>query len=84
VQIRVSKIYFVHQMKVGVAAMQHHPQYWLTCPKCGHQMEVGTQSGPIRAKHCDKCNLLFILTNEERSAAESVGTTDPHSFLDWP
>jgi hypothetical protein len=47
-------------------------------------MDIGTQGGPLRAKRCDKCNLLFILTNEERSATESAGTIDPRSFLDWP
>jgi hypothetical protein len=56
--------------------MQHQTQYWLTCPACGHQMEVGKLGGPLRAKYCDKCHLLFSPPNEELAVAESVGTAD--------
>jgi hypothetical protein len=74
-----SKIYFAHQ-KVWGDCMRHQAQYWLTCPECGHRMEVDSEGGPIRAKYCDKCNLLFSPTNEELAAAESVeadGRTRP-------
>jgi len=57
--------------------MQHQTQYWLTCPECWHQMEVGKHAGPIRAKYCEKCGLLFYFTNEEPAAAESFVTADP-------
>jgi len=43
-------------------------------------MEVDSEGGLIRAKYCDKCNLLFSPTNEELAAAESVeacGRTGP-------
>ena len=64
--------------------MQHQTQYWLTCPECGHQMEVGKQEGALRAKYCDKCDLLFSFTNEGLALAESVGAADPVNFLDCP
>lgn len=56
--------------------MQHQTQYWLTCPQCGHQMEVAMQRGPLRARYCDKCDLLFFFTNQELALAESVGTAN--------
>jgi hypothetical protein len=37
-------------------------------------MEVGNERGPLRAKYCDKCGLLFSFTNEELAVAESVET----------
>ena len=52
--------------------MGRQTQYWITCPKCRHQMEVRVKGGPLRAKYCDKCNLLFCLTNEELRVAESA------------
>ena len=61
--------------------MEHQAQCWLTCPECEHQMEVGKQGGPVRAKYCDKCNSLFSFTNEELAVAESVGTVDLVCFL---
>jgi hypothetical protein len=64
--------------------MQHERQYWLTCPECGHQMEVGKQGGPLRAKYCDKCDLLFSFTNQELALAESVGTADWVGLLTFP
>jgi hypothetical protein len=39
-------------------------------------MEVAKQGGPIRARYCDKCDLLFSFSNEELAIAESVGTAD--------
>jgi endogenous inhibitor of DNA gyrase (YacG/DUF329 family) len=54
--------------------MEHQTQYWLTCPECGHQIEVGNQGGPLRAECCDNCDLLFSLTNEQLAVAESVET----------
>jgi endogenous inhibitor of DNA gyrase (YacG/DUF329 family) len=56
--------------------MQQQTQYWLTCPECGHQMEVGNHGGPLRAKHCENCNLLISFTNGELAIAESVETAD--------
>ena len=64
--------------------MQHETQYWLTCPECGHQMEVGKHGGPLRAKYCDKCDLLFSFTNEELAFAESVRTADWVGLLTFP
>lgn len=53
--------------------MGHQTQYWLTCPQCGNQMEVSPHEGiPLRARYCDKCNVLFCFTNEELAIAESV------------
>jgi hypothetical protein len=75
-----SKISVAHQYTQG-AHMQHQTQYWLTCPECGHQMEVGYQGGPLRAKYCEKCDLLFSFTNEELAVAESVGMSDPVGYL---
>jgi hypothetical protein len=40
-------------------------------------MEVGRHEGPLRAKYCDKCSLLFSFTNEELAVAETVGTVGP-------
>ena len=57
--------------------MQHQTQYWVTCPECGHQMEVGNEAGPPRFKYCDICDLLFSFTNEELAVAESVETERP-------
>jgi hypothetical protein len=54
--------------------MQHQTQYWLTCPECGNQMEVRKEGGPLRAKYCEKCDLLFSFSNEELAVAESVET----------
>jgi hypothetical protein len=57
--------------------MKHHEiQYWITCPKCGHQVEVKKEVRPLRDGHCDKCNLLFSFTIEELAAAEGVATID--------
>jgi hypothetical protein len=56
--------------------MQHQTQYWLTCPECGRQMEIGKQGGPLRAKYWDDCHLLFSPTTGELAVAESVGTVD--------
>lgn len=52
--------------------MGHQRQYWITCPECGHQMEVRKKGGPVRAKYCDKCDLLFYFHHEELAVAESV------------
>jgi transcription elongation factor Elf1 len=52
--------------------MQHQKQYWLTCPECGHQMKVGNEGGPLSAKSCDNCGLLFSFTIDELALAESV------------
>jgi hypothetical protein len=51
---------------------QHQTQYWVTCPECGHQMEVSKKGGPIRAKNCDECNADFSFTNDDIAVAESV------------
>lgn len=56
--------------------MQHQTQYWISCPECGHQMEVSKQGGPLRARYCDNCDLLFSFTNEDVAVAESVGAAD--------
>ena len=53
--------------------MPHQTHYWVTCPSCGHQMEVREERRPLRAKYCDKCDLLFYFTNEELALTESVG-----------
>ena len=53
--------------------MPHETHYWVTCPSCGHQMEVREERRPLRAKYCDKCDLLFHFTNEELALTESVG-----------
>lgn len=52
--------------------MEHQTQYWVTCPECGHQMEVINEGRPIRGQHCDKCEVNFSFTNEELAVAESV------------
>jgi transcription elongation factor Elf1 len=53
--------------------MQHHEiQYWVACPKCGHQVEVKKEVRSLPDIHCDKCNLLFSFTIEEVAAAESI------------
>ena len=53
--------------------MGHQTQYWLTCPQCGHQMEVNPHEGiPLRARYCDECDSLFCFRNEELAIAESV------------
>jgi hypothetical protein len=52
--------------------MEHQTQYWVTCTGSGHQMEVSNEGGPIRGKHCDKCDADFSYTNEELAIAESV------------
>jgi hypothetical protein len=64
--------------------MEHQTQYWLTCPECGHQMEVGKHGGPLRAKYCDNCDVLFSFTNEELAVAESVGKASPVGLLTFP
>jgi len=61
--------------------MQYQMQYWLTCPQCEHQMEVGKQGGSLRAKYCDKCNSLFSFTHEELAVAESVRMSDLDRLL---
>jgi transcription elongation factor Elf1 len=57
--------------------MEHQTQYWITCPECGHQMKVSRHDGPVRAKYCDKCGLLFSFTNQELAVAVTVGSAGP-------
>lgn len=52
----------------------HQKPYWVTCPHCEHQMEVRKEGGPVRARYCENCDLIFTFTNEELTAAESVAT----------
>lgn len=52
--------------------MPHQKHYWVTCPECGHQMEVREKGAPLRAKFCDECDWLFYFTNEELALTESV------------
>ena len=52
--------------------MPHQTHYWVTCPECGHQMEVREKGTPLRAKFCDECDWLFYFTNEELALTESV------------
>lgn len=52
--------------------MPHQTRYWITCPNCGHQMEVRGEGAPLRAKFCDECDWLFYFTNEELALTESV------------
>ena len=58
--------------------MQRQTQYWVTCPACGHQMEVDNEGGPIRGKHCDKCTADFSFRNDELAVAESVEADVQH------
>jgi hypothetical protein len=80
-QISCAQILLGASIDLGGHGMQHQTQYWLTCPECGHQMEVGKQGGPLRAKYCEKCNLLFSFTNEELAVAENVETAHPVGLL---
>lgn len=57
--------------------MERQTQYWVTCPECGHQMEVGNEQGRNRSKHCDACTADFSFTNDELAVAESV---DPNGM----
>jgi len=52
--------------------MERYTQYWVTCPGCGHQMEVAKEGGPNRSKSCDKCGVDFSFTNGELAIAERV------------
>ena len=52
--------------------MPHQKHYWVTCPECGHQMEVREKGAPLRAKFCDECDRFFYFTNEELVLTESV------------
>lgn len=57
--------------------MERQTQYWVTCPECGHQMEVSNEGEPIRRKRCDECSADFSFTNDELAVAQSV---DPNGM----
>jgi hypothetical protein len=53
-------------------AQEHETQYWLACPICGLQMEVGSEAGlDGRGNHCDKCLSNFSYTKDKLAVAES-------------
>jgi hypothetical protein len=71
------KCRFAHSNLWGFRMPDHQEQYWITCPECGHQMNVSKKEGPRRATYCEKCELLFYFTNEDLAVAESIGTGQP-------